>query len=216
MVDGHEVCFASDWIYKLEEEIHFNWYYHQAKMVYSNLNRDNKILEIGLGTGLLSDLLRKRNWNISTLDIDAGKHPDFCESAVDFCYAEHNFDCVLAFEIFEHIPYSTFEKLIKKLSQEKVEKILFSVPWNKIQIFNISLKLPKIPKFEVSLRLSRKRITTKAHFWELSSTSRLLDDKKELIKQPQMISLFNKNGYDVGLHKRVGNIQYFLARSLPG
>lgn len=211
MVDGQEVCFASDWIFELENEIHFNWYYHQAEMVYSILNRGENILEIGLGTGLLSDLLKRRNWRINTLDIDAEKHPDFCESAVDFDYSKRNVDCVLAFEIFEHIPYSTFKKLIEKLSCEKVKKIIFSVPWNEMQVASISLKLPKIPKFELRLRLSKNRITTKAHFWELSRTAKVQDDKKQLIKLSQMISLFNENGYAIRTQKKVGYIQYFSA-----
>jgi hypothetical protein len=216
MVDGKEVYFSSDWINDLETEVHFNWYFNQAKMVYSILDRDQEILEIGLGTGLLSDLLKKRNWRVKTLDIDAGKHPDFCESAVDFSYAMNNVDCVLAFEIFEHIPYSTFEKLIKRLSQEKVKIILFSVPWNEIQLLSVSLKLPKNIGFGFSLRFPKRRITTHAHFWELSQTSRVQADKKRLIKQERMISLFNQNGYDVDLHDKVGVIQYFSARTLAG
>lgn len=211
IVDGQEVCFSSDWIYDLEKEIHFNWYYHQAEMVYRNLDRNEKILEIGSGTGLLSDLLNRRKWRINTLDIDAEKHPDFCESAIDFNYAKHDIDSVLAFEIFEHIPYETFQKLIEKFNQEKVKKILFSVPWNEIPVASLELKLPKLPKLQAILRFPKNRITTRAHFWELSKNPKVQDDNKRLIKPSQMISLFVKNGYTVETQKKIGYIQYFSA-----
>ena len=111
-VDGKDVLYSSDWIHGLEQEIHYNWYYHQAKIVYDNCTRKDKILEIGIGTGVLSDILKKRKWEVTTLDIDEGKNPDICEDALSFNYLKAKIDVVLAYEVFEHIPFSTFHKLV--------------------------------------------------------------------------------------------------------
>jgi hypothetical protein len=211
VVDGQEVCFASEWIYELEKEIHFNWYYHQAEMVYKNLNRDQKILEIGLGTGLLSDLLKRRSWNINTLDIDEDKRPDFCESAVDFDYKNHDIEAVLAFEIFEHIPFATFNKVVEKLYRSEVKRICFSLPWCEREVLSFSLKILKLPKIQWGLRIPKRKIHTKAHFWELSSVEMVQGEEKQLIKLQTMLSLFAGYGYSVDVGKKIGYIQYFSA-----
>ena len=74
VVDGKKVSYSSDWINDLESEEHFNWYFQQASIVYNNCSKTSALLEIGVGTGLLSDLLKKRGWNIKTLDIDEKKN----------------------------------------------------------------------------------------------------------------------------------------------
>ncbi|MCP4553116.1 MAG: hypothetical protein GY834_14005, partial [Bacteroidetes bacterium] len=125
MVDGNEVIYSSDWVNDLENEIHFNWHYQQAAIVYDKCNKSSNILEIGVGTNLLSDLLHRRKWSIKTLDIDEDKMPDYCASADDFEYED--IDVILAFEIFEHIPYNTFKSLINKISKSEVSSVYFSV-----------------------------------------------------------------------------------------
>jgi hypothetical protein len=210
IVDGQEVCFASDWIYDLETEVHFNWYYHQADMVYRNLNRNHKILEIGIGTGLLSELLKRRKWDIKTLDIDEEKHPDFCESAIDFDYREHGIEAVLAFEIFEHIPFSTFKKVVGKLCRSEINTVCFSLPWCERELVSFSLKLPKLSKMQWSLRVPIKKIYTKAHCWELSTVDMPVG-KKQLIGLHTLLNLFADHEYSVALDKKVGCIQYFCA-----
>lgn len=211
IVDGKEVHYASEWIYDLENEIHFNWYYHQAALVYRNFRRDQQLLEIGLGTGLLSDLLKKRKWNVATLDIDADKHPDFCENAIDFDYNSHDIEAVLAFEVFEHIPFTTFQKIVEKLSNSGVKTICFSLPWCEHEILSLSLKLPKLQKLEWSLRIPRNNVSTKTHFWELSRIEKSMGEK-QLIKLPTIANLFKEHGYTLNSGDRIGYIQYFISR----
>lgn len=211
VVDGKAVCFTSEWIYDLEKEVHFSWYYYQGEIVYNKLNRGQKILEIGLGTGLISDMLKRRKWDIKTLDIDEDKHPDFCDSAVDFDYQKHGVQAVLAFEIFEHIPYSTFSKVIEKLSRSNVNAICFSLPWCDQELFSFLIKLPILPKVQWSLRVSKKKIYAKSHFWELSKVE-MQSGEKKLISLETMRDLFKNHGYSVELGKKIGYIQYFFAK----
>ena len=207
-VDGHEVYYSADWIKGLEAEIHFKWYYHQAKLIYDNCQRQEKILEIGVGTALLSDTLKKRGWNIQTLDIDADKQPDHCASALDFDYAGYQIDTVVAFEIFEHIPFTTFEKVIQKLTDSNIKNIYFSLPWNEKKVVGFELKLPKIRTLSWSLWIPRNKITTHAHFWELTSRPRQIKEK-QLVTEASLNELFTRYGYKVTKVIRVGAIQYF-------
>lgn len=210
VVDGIEVLFSADWINDLESELHFNWYWHQANLVYKYCSRDQNLVEIGIGTSLLSDLLRRRGWRINTLDIDKAKAPNFCESADEFDYAAHEVDVVLAFEIFEHIPLSTFEKVLAKLSQSKVKCIYFSLPWCESSIASISFKLPKLKRKCLSLSVPRKTIRTAAHFWELSKKEVSLGEK-QLVSQQRLQSLLLSHGYSCNALEKIGYIQYFAA-----
>lgn len=210
-VDGHEVIFSADWINDLEQEIHFHWYYQQASLVYTHCSRDQKILEIGIGTGLLSDLLRKRGWKINTLDIDEKKNPDFCFSAIDFDYKKHLIETVLAFEIFEHIPLATFKKVIQKLAEAEVKNIFFSLPWNENRIIDLKLKIPKLPALEWQVSIPNGLINTDTHFWELSKKEKILKDKHLLTKK-SLEKIFHGNNYTLLPLKKIGNIQYFSAQ----
>lgn len=210
IVDGQKVYYSADWINDLERELHFKWYYNQAKMVYDKCERDRLILEIGIGTGLLSDLLRKRGWKIKTLDIDEDKNPDYCESASEFDYIGGEIDVVLAFEIFEHIPFLTFEKVIAKLGQSNVKEIYFSLPWNERRLFDVRIKIPKFEKFSWSFSLPAGRINTHAHFWELSNKFKAFGEK-QLIDIARVSSVFKACGYNLKNENKIGNIQYFSA-----
>jgi len=210
VVDGREVYFCSDWIEDLEREVHFSWYYHQAKLVYDHCSRNHQILEIGVGTGLLSDVLKKRGWNIQTLDIDEAKKPDYCESASDFDYHKHNLDVVLAFEIFEHIPFAIFEKIIQKLGSCNIRKIYFSVPWNQRKLIDVKIKLPKLPFFAWEYTLPVGHIETKSHFWELTEKPKILG-QKELISRNNLKRVFSENNYQFFELNKIDYIQYFAA-----
>lgn len=210
-IDGVNVLYSANWINDLEKELHFNWYYQQAKLVYENCTREDTILELGIGTGLLSDLLKKRNWKVTTLDIDEDKHPDICENALDFEYAEKGFNVLIAFEIFEHIPYATFQKLVEKLSASNIQKLYFSVPWNERQLMYFKLCMPFIQEKSFRIVKSRNEITTAAHFWELSKVSKNVG-KKELVNLKKMFNTFESNRYMVNQLEKIGSIQYFEAK----
>lgn len=211
IVDGKKVSFSSDWICDLESELHFNWYFQQANIVYRNCSRDTDILEIGIGTGLLSDLLKKRGWNIKTLDIDEDKSPDYCESALDFDYKINSVKVVIAFEIFEHIPYDTFLKLLSRLCAHGVRDIYFSLPWCEKQILKITMKLPKLQQFNINVFLPRKNIIEPLHYWELHATDHVADVDKQLISVKRLKEVFAENSYLLRPINKIQSIQYFSA-----
>lgn len=209
-VDGITVRYSSDWIHDIESEEHFLWYYHQAKVVYDHCTRDENLLEIGLGAGLLSDLLKRRNWDIKTLDIDADKKPDICESASEFDYSSINVNVVLAFEVFEHIPFDTFKKVIERISESKVHGIYFSLPWSEYRLIDFKLSIPKFHNISFWIPIHSKKINTITHFWELATKPRMLNEKR-LIRLDEVDAVFNQYGFMLTPIKKVGCIQFFKA-----
>ena len=139
-VDGKEVTYSTSWIKNLENEFHFSTYYEQAKHVYAHISREESLIEAGIGSGLLCDLLSRRGWNIKTVDIDSDKNPDFCSDVLSFDFNQGQFDALLAFEIFEHLPWDTFCKLLEKIQGTSISKILFSVPRCEYELLNFFLR----------------------------------------------------------------------------
>jgi len=168
MADAEQSKFDSGWLSRLESRKHFLWYYYQAKLVFDELSRDDRILEIGVGTSLLSDLLKRRKWQISNIDIDPEKNPDICVNALEFDFQAAGVSTVLAFEVFEHIPYADFETLIGNITGSGADTVLFSLPWNKFRLLDIDLDMPLVGPRSLFIGLNRRKIFTKNHFWELS------------------------------------------------
>ena len=175
IVDGKEAFYSSDWINQLESEQHFSWYHKQLELVYKYCGRNQRLLEIGIGNSCLSDILKRRGWGIKTLDIDEEKAPDFVLPVSDFKFNDHDFNTILAFEIFEHIPFDTFEKTIRNISESSAIQILFSVPRCEKLLFKMSLKLPKLSKFTYSISVPSSRIIEKNHHWELGKVIKLIE-----------------------------------------
>lgn len=209
-VDGVEVYYSSDWIWEIENKTHFQWYWNQAKLVYERCNKNQQLLEIGVGTCLLYDLLKRRKWNIKTLDIDPEKAPDYCQNAAEFDFKKSKADVILAFEVFEHMPFSTFQKVIGKIRASKVEDIYFSVPWNEKTIFQLNLKLPKLPEINFGVNISNRRITEPTHFWELSKRNKT-NKEKQWVSLQKITHVFHEEGFLLNRLNRIGYIQYFQA-----
>ena len=100
--------YSTDWIHNLESKKHWQLYWHQQKLLENRISVNDKILEVGVGSGFTANYLKSKGFNVKTVDIDQNKNPDIVKNIV---YTEpkfFNFDVLLAFNIFEHIPYDEF------------------------------------------------------------------------------------------------------------
>lgn len=221
-VDGFELSFSSNWIKHLEAQEHWGFYWHQARLIEDRVPQDNKMLEIGVGTKFLSNYLASRGRAITTLDIDEDKAPDYVEDASSFDYGALNLDTVLAFEIFEHLPFPLFCRVIERLAECQVNQIIFSVPWCEKKLLRGQIKFPRMNPYRFSLTLPWRSVTTENHFWELDPVGILnrgrsveqASNEKVLIPLKQVLSLFEDYGYSVCLEKKVDYIQFFSAQRL--
>lgn len=90
-------------------------HWHQADAVCEHATAGGRVLEIGPGAGHTSWLLRQWGMQVTTLDFDPQIKPDIVGDVTAIPCADASFDCVLAAEVLEHIPFAEFGKALAEL-----------------------------------------------------------------------------------------------------
>ncbi len=165
-VDGIEYSYVSEWIHQLEKEEHWRAYWRQMKLVLPALEHGDSILEIGPGSGFTSNYLRSKGYRVSTLDIDDKKSPDIVANLVEYPFPD-TYDHILAFEVFEHIPFDKFSAILPLLKKTFKKNLFLSVPSNYRIWFLAELIIPYFKEVSFCLKTKRRKINTEHHFWEL-------------------------------------------------
>ena len=158
--------FSSEWTRRLESEIHWRLYWRQQRLMSGLLGPGDEVLEIGVGTGFTANYLRSRGVAVRTLDIDAEKAPDILANVADYAFSE-TYDAILAFEIFEHIPFEDFRALLPRITRSARRRVFVSLPRNRRLVASVRVKLPKVRARTLSLKVKRRRIDERFHHWEL-------------------------------------------------
>jgi hypothetical protein len=201
IVDGIKYKYSSDWIHQLEGEEHWRSYWHQLRIILPHLNVGDTILEIGPGSGFLSNYLRAKGFHVVTLDIDDQKSPDIVANIVQYPFPDP-YDHVLAFEVFEHIPFEKFREMLPRLRKSIRKNLFMSVPLNHRIWFRADLLVPLFKQLSFSIRLRRRRIEAEHHFWEL--------DYKQYSREKLLITL-NEAGFERVSMERVKVLEFVQA-----
>ena len=112
------------------DELH-RWlsYWHQIQSVASC--RAQNVLEVGVGSGVLSSYLRSRlGLDVTTFDFDESLHPDLVGDVreLDSFVEEGAFDSVVAFQVLEHLPFSDFIPALRQLARASRQTVILSLP----------------------------------------------------------------------------------------
>ncbi len=166
-VDGVTYHYSSDWIHHLESEEHWRLYWWQANLVKDSIQPSDRVLEIGVGSGFMANYLQSKGIDVTTMDIDADKHPDIVANIVTVDWHDYQFDHILAFEVFEHIPFEKFENIIKALSSSCHKTISLSVPLNERVLLRADIRMPIIGRKWINLTIPKFKIDEEHHFWEV-------------------------------------------------
>jgi methyltransferase family protein len=161
-----EYRYTAEWTRRLESETHWRLYWRQQKLMEGLLKPDDCVLEIGVGSSFTTDYLRSQGLAVGTLDIDPDKNPDILANAAHYPFPD-SYDVILAFEIFEHIPYKEFCAVLPRLAVAARRVVFLSLPRNKRLVAGIHVKLPKVRARSLELKVNRRRLDEPFHFWEL-------------------------------------------------
>jgi len=182
IIRGVEYKYSAEWIYDLESEEHWRLYWNQQKLMQDKVSLGDNVLEIGVGSGFTANYLKAKGVNIKTFDIDKGKKPDFVANLVEYQFPDH-YDHVLAFEVFEHIPFVEFKSVIEKISKMCKKYIFLSVPRNEKVWWHFDFQLPIVGKREFRFVTLKNKVTEPAHFWEIGDGFVSINDfEQELFK----------------------------------
>jgi SAM-dependent methyltransferase len=161
-----EYRYSSHWIHELESETHWRLYWRQQKLMRELVSAGDRVLEIGVGTGFTANYLRSKGVDVTTVDIDPDKRPDIVANIAEYDFPE-SYDAILAFEVFEHLPYDDFPPLLGRLSTAAKRHVFLSLPRNRRLVASFNVKLPKLKAKTVQWKVKRGSIVEPYHVWEL-------------------------------------------------
>jgi len=93
-----------------------NWYRHFF-IIREVLNlKSKKILEVGSGNGVVKNCLKPIAPDYKVMDINRGVKPDYLSDIRNFMPGlKGGFDCVIAADILEHIPFKDLPKALENI-----------------------------------------------------------------------------------------------------
>jgi ubiquinone/menaquinone biosynthesis C-methylase UbiE len=142
-------------------------YYWQIRSVMERGLRE--VLEIGVGSGVVTSYLRRNGVRVTTLDIDPALHPDCVASVTAIPFPSARFDGVLCTEVLEHMPFERSCQAIAEISRVARSWALVTVPHFTLS-FALLLRAPILHLREIRVRVPYpKRIRPSdigQHFWE--------------------------------------------------
>ncbi len=108
----------------------FIWitYWYQLNSII-NLNPE-KILEIWVGSNMLSSTLKLNWYDITTFDHDPTLKPDFVWDIIDLPFEKDKFDTIACFEVIEHIPFEDSITALKELYRVSSKNVIISIPYS--------------------------------------------------------------------------------------
>jgi ubiquinone/menaquinone biosynthesis C-methylase UbiE len=163
-------------------------YFYQKEII-QNLNVKN-ILEIGVGNKTLSNYLKQQGLHITTCDFDERLNPDFIADIRKLPFNDNKFDCVVAFEILEHLPFKYFSTCLIELYRTSRRYVVLSIPYSSIY-FEFLVRFPFITKiikrdflrFFISIPFISHKFLSKEHYWELGRKGYSLKKIRKIIKK---------------------------------
>lgn len=171
-------------------------YWHQIDEVIS-LDPE-KVLEIGKGNGFVSDYLKKRNVDITTIDIDKSLSPGIIGDALHLPFKDSSFSAITCYEVLEHLPYDSFRKTLSEIFRVSKSYAILSLP-DVETVCRFIVHIPKLGEFKRLIALTGFKKSTHElnveHHWEIGKAgyplSRIINDiKKEKFKVEKTYRVF--------------------------
>lgn len=144
------------------------------------------VLEIGVGSGVLSTYLRHRlGLQVTTVDFDPALQPDLIADIrqLDQLVDPASFDAVVAFQVLEHLPFADFPVALQQMARASRRTVLLSLPhygydcqarvrlWKYTWAF--SRKISKCPRWTFNGE----------HYWEIGTRGHPLRRVRAILRR---------------------------------
>jgi ubiquinone/menaquinone biosynthesis C-methylase UbiE len=128
------------------------------------------VLEIGIGNGMVTHVLRNAGVDVTTLDIDEMLKPDQVASVTNIPTPPRPYDVVLCCQVLEHLPFNVLAQALSEINKVCGKFLVLSLP-DATRYFCIQFHFPgsRICRKLVNLPVPRiKRFEFNGeHYWEL-------------------------------------------------
>lgn len=105
-----------EWAKQLNLSNFVNSYYQYRDL--QSIDGCDKILIVGPGQGLDTQILKWRGYEVQTFDIDDTFHPDFIGSVHDLSrFSDQQFDVVIASHVLEHLPVAYLDAALNEMAR---------------------------------------------------------------------------------------------------
>ncbi len=174
--------------------------------------RPQRMIEIGVGNGFVSEFLRTTEIDLTTIDVNPNLAPDIIAPVQEIgeFIRPDEYDLISCCEVLEHLPFEDFEPTVKLFSTLS-EQLFLTLPvfGNRRIGFGGVVQLPKLQRWlGVWLRLPilRRRLP-EMHFWEVDYNSHT--------RKKSIVEILRRYYPDVttGLFKANPYHRYFKCRS---
>lgn len=120
-----EVQHYQDW-FRYQRLARWISYWHQIALCLST--RAETCLEIGVGTGVVRDALRKQGVSVTTVDVDEALGVDRVGDVRALPCSDYEFDAVLCAQVLEHIPFTDLPSAVGELRRVSRKAAVISLP----------------------------------------------------------------------------------------
>lgn len=154
-------------------------YWHQVDEILAK--RPDKVLEVGIGRGIVSSILKSYGISTITADINESLGPDVVVSITELStgFKSGEFPFVLCARVLQHLPFSEFERALWQLSYVTGKYVLLTLPVETMRLYlrfritggrpvTLSIPVPLILKriLQQALKLTDRSKTQ--NFWKIN------------------------------------------------
>jgi len=120
-----------------------------------------KYLEIGVGNGILTQLLIAREKIVTTIDLNFNLYPDIVGELPVLPFYDKSFEVSLCYEVLEHLPFDLFEQSLLDIARVTTDYVIISIPDATHTYKGLSGKIKKIIKKNTYQKKPYE------HYWEI-------------------------------------------------
>ena len=126
-------------------------------------------MEIGPGPGIVTDILRKQEVRVTTLDYADDVGADVVGSVLELPFADGEFDVVLCCQVLEHLEFKYFDQALANISKVANRGAVISLPhFGRMWRYHFHVPKLNMVSFGVDLQFIKKQHIFKGqHYWEI-------------------------------------------------
>ncbi len=127
-------------------------------------------LEVGIGSGVLVQLLKRMGMTCLSADPDGGTHPNVVGALPNLPLKTGSFEVVACFEVLEHLPLSLLKPSLEELHRLSSRFVLISLP-DQRRYCQVSIRMPLfsfvgLTGWPWGSRRDRGPVSD-SHYWEI-------------------------------------------------